>query len=163
MVNPDHYADTRYVYQEEREYLRTDKKNGDYYIGTCFYETNNVNNRILVDNTISAITFYKFSFQLVMNYLIKYSIVSRRSRNLKKLHVIQLCILNDESYLAVIKTYWIRLIQRHWKKIYANRQHIIRMRCSIYSMHYARVHGKYPIEVRYLPSIYGLLIAYGGK
>ena len=45
---------------------------------------------------------------------------------------------------AIIKTHYIRLIQRKWKKIYAERQRVLSLRKSPKSLHHRRVYGKWP-------------------
>tara|TARA_Y100000389_G_C17150655_1_gene359439 strand:+ start:39 stop:614 length:576 start_codon:yes stop_codon:yes gene_type:complete len=66
---------------------------------------------------------------------------------------------NDYYYTtSIIKTFWIKLIQRKWKNIYKERRRIITARISIKNLHYREIHGKWPIGLNYLPGIQDLKI-----
>ena len=45
--------------------------------------------------------------------------------------IMQLKISEDGLYLAIIKTYWISLIQRHWKKIIQQKKEYIKLQTNI--------------------------------
>jgi hypothetical protein len=60
----------------------------------------------------------------------------------------------DDTTVAIKKTFWLKIIQRIWKRIYKKRMEIIKKRCNINSIHYRQIHGKWPPECNYLPSIY---------
>ena len=55
-----------------------------------------------------------------------------RANYLSKMHVIK-CVSNenDVEMIPIIKTYWIRLVQRHWKSVFAIRMEIIRKQMGI--------------------------------
>ena len=59
--------------------------------------------------------------------------------------------------VCVFKTFWLRLIQRTWKKIYNQRCNIIRIRALPTSQNYRQQYNKWPDNCSYLPSIQGLL------
>jgi len=68
------------------------------------------------------------------------------------------CIELESQYsVAIIKTIWIKLIQRKWKKIYAERQNIIRQRAHFSSLKTRELTGKWPQHCLYLPTIRGIL------
>ena len=68
------------------------------------------------------------------------------------------CIELESQYsVAIIKTIWIKLIQRKWKKIYAERQNIIRQRAQFASLKTRELTGKWPQHCLYLPTIRGIL------
>ena len=68
---------------------------------------------------------------------------------------------NDmESYNVIIKTYWLRLIQRHWRKIYKQRFSIITQRIKPINQQYKSIHGNYPSQISNLPSLSGMLSMY---
>jgi hypothetical protein len=66
-------------------------------------------------------------------------------------------LLENNDCVCVIKTYWLRLIQRTWKKIYKQRMDISQRRKSISSLKHREITGKWPDDLRVLPSIYGML------
>ena len=63
----------------------------------------------------------------------------------------------DEEFVAIIKTIWIRLIQRTWKKIYNLRKEVLSKRCKIESFRYREIHGYWPHSCNHLPTISGML------
>ena len=61
------------------------------------------------------------------------------------------------EYVCILKTFWLRLIQRKWKKIYKRRMEIVRKRMNPNNfMHFQRT-GYWLDECKYLPSIYGMM------
>ena len=71
----------------------------------------------------------------------------------------KLYIIND-AYTVVLKTHWLRLVQRHMKKLFSERMKIINMRRNINSRRYFEIYGKYPYGLNVLPSIYGMMKKY---
>ena len=60
--------------------------------------------------------------------------------------------------VCIIKTVWIRLIQRAWKKVYNIRTQMFKKRCQVQSLKYREVTGRWPESCRYMPSLRGLLL-----
>ena len=69
--------------------------------------------------------------------------------------------LPDETCTVIIKTHWLRIIQRHWKRTYALRVNILRQRFSPQMLQYNQVHGNYPPSICHMPSLPGMLSVYG--
>jgi len=59
--------------------------------------------------------------------------------------------------VCIIKTLWIKIIQRAWKKVYNIRIQMFKMRCQIQSLKYREITGKWPDSCRYMPTLHGLL------
>jgi hypothetical protein len=59
--------------------------------------------------------------------------------------------------VCVIKTIWLKLIQRAWKKTYKNKLDVIQKRYSIHAIRTREITGKWPENCRYLPNIRGML------
>ena len=59
--------------------------------------------------------------------------------------------------IVIIKTIWIKIIQRNWKKVFAKRQLIIKYRTSPTSLSFRQLTGKWPEYCLYMPSLNGLL------
>lgn len=74
-----------------------------------------------------------------------------------KPEIAECIILETQHCVAIIKTIWIKLIQRKWKKVYAERKNILRKRMSSASLSTRELTGSWPQHCRYLPSIYGIL------
>jgi hypothetical protein len=65
--------------------------------------------------------------------------------------------LKGDECVCVIKTFWLKLIQRAWKKIYKNRKIILQKRHRPASLMYRQITGKWPDDCNYMPSIRGML------
>jgi len=69
--------------------------------------------------------------------------------------VVYLC--GDEC-VAILKTFWIRIIQRAWKRVYKERQNIILIRRNPMSLKYRERNGKWANNCCNLPGLYGMLV-----
>jgi len=77
--------------------------------------------------------------------------------NYIKPEIAQCIILETGHSIAIIKTLWIKFIQRKWKKIYEARKIIMRRRMSPSSLSTRELTGRWPSHCIYLPSIQGML------
>jgi hypothetical protein len=142
------------IYRDEQNFLDSEKQNGHYYIG--LYKYMKYQNNLLL-NAISAKTFYKYSFIHVLKYLYYYSLVRLYQPNVE---IMKLYILNDGTYSVVLKTHWIRLIQRHWRKALQMRKHIMKKQMLVRSLYYREIHGKFPYGLNNMPMLTGLMSQY---
>jgi hypothetical protein len=68
------------------------------------------------------------------------------------------CIYLDTGHcVAIKKTIWIKLIQRTWKKIFKNRELILKKRCQQKSLIYRDLTGKWPNDCKNFPRLKGML------
>ena len=77
-----------------------------------------------------------------------------------KIHIMKLCILEDETYSVVLKTHWLRLVQRHWKKVFKERKLKMAARTFLKNQIFREIHGKYPSGLNVIPSILGMMNCY---
>jgi len=66
-------------------------------------------------------------------------------------------VLPSQHTVAIIKTIWIKIIQRKWKKVYAERNKIIKTRMLYSSLKTREITGKWPASCNYLPTLYRML------
>lgn len=67
------------------------------------------------------------------------------------------CIeLPGEERVAILKTHWLRLIQRTWKKIFQQRLNVTKERTKTKNIHYREIHSKWPQCCR-MPTLQGML------
>jgi len=97
------------IFQDDQDFLYEDRVNGAYYLGMEFYMTEHL---ILLINTISPRVYLKYKHEDVLGYLQDYSMYPTGKPHV---HIIKLHILPDLSFSAINKTYWLRLVQRHWR------------------------------------------------
>jgi hypothetical protein len=147
------------LFLDDLEHLDMDKENSKYFIGS--YASNNYRNVYLLTNSISAKSFMKYSFVTIQNYLYHYSVIKPVCmENGPKVEIMKIKLLADMTLSVVLKTFWLRIIQRRWKHIFNQRQEILMKRARLSSLFYFQVHGKYPVELNRLPTIYGMLSTY---
>jgi len=61
---------------------------------------------------------------------------------------------NDLFYsVAIIKTFWLRLVQRNWRRVYKERIRIKALRCNAKSIFYREMHGKWPNSCIHYPGL----------
>jgi hypothetical protein len=153
----DENSEVEAIYQDDKDHLDADKNDGNYYVGIHKYISSSGN--FLFVNSVSGSTFTKYSLDNIREYLHYYSIMLRTC---SEVDIMQLYI-RKEVYYVVVKTFWLRIIQRVWKKKYqqyVERQH---KKTLPKNMRYREIHGKYPKELNYLPRIRGMLSQYNNK
>lgn len=146
------------VYYEDEDYQEQEIPDGGYVLGLCKYYGGNTNDYILV-NKVSVRSFFKFLFEDVMAFLSSYSLIHMR---FTELDLIKLQYKYDEEgnmiYRCIIKTRYIRVIQRAWRRVLNRRREIWKKRCSPKYLMERQIYGKWiSPQVTGLPSIYGML------
>jgi len=142
------------IYSREQIFLDSEKQNGQYYIGLAKHMKSR---QILLLNAISAKTLYKYSYIHVLKYLYYYSLVRLYQPNVE---IMKLYILNDGTYSVVLKTHWIRLIQRHWRNALHLRKQIMKKQMHLSSLYHREIHGKFPRGLNNMPMLSGLMSQY---
>jgi hypothetical protein len=66
--------------------------------------------------------------------------------------------LEGGEYVAILKTFYIRIIQRAWKKTFAQRLQIHQQKKLAINILYRLKHGYWPDHCTHLPSLKGLLV-----
>lgn len=107
-------------------------------------KSNEANNHYLVHIRLKT---------LDMNYINHIKSINPRIR----LEIGECLYLPSQHCVSIIKTYWLRLIQRTWKKIYKEQKNIIKKRCNPNSIKYREIYGKWPDNCRSLPCLKGML------
>jgi hypothetical protein len=74
-------------------------------------------------------TLYSENHPTIRNYhnIIKHS-------NYIKLEIGQYIILPTQEAIAILKTFWLRIIQKKWKKVYQEQKNIIKKRCNLLNL-----------------------------
>lgn len=142
------------IYSREQLFLDSEKQNSQYYIGLSKHMKSR---HILLLNAISANSFYKYSYIHVLKYLYYYSLVRLYQPNVE---IMKLYILNDGIYSVVLKTHWIRLIQRHWRKALQMRKQIMKKQMLVSSLYHREIYGRFPTGFNKLPILNGLMNQY---
>lgn len=136
----------------EEAYIDCEKQNGNYYLGSCVYTRET--GAIQLSTAISVDALFKYNICAIQLYLEEYDM---HRGSMSSVHIMQLDIKPDGEYCAIIKTFWLKIIQRAWKTQFAKRKTAIRMRGRIQSQYYFMIHGRYPEGLTHIPGIRGLL------
>ena len=148
------------IHNMDYQHLYSEKQNGKYYIGLCNETMQNhslnmpPNSIYLMVNSVSPDTYFKWSHISCLRYLYYYGMIPMHN---PKIEIMQLHILQDQTYSVIIKTFWLKIIQRKWKKIFKIRKNILASRYQRSSIYYREVHGVWPEEIRNIPGLTGLL------
>ena len=113
-------------------------------------------------NTSFFLKMYKSKYTNLNNNMKTHSIIRNykqiiAQQNYIQLHIAKVIYLSGLECVAILKTFWIKIIQRTWKKIYKKRCIVIALRKSPSLLFYRESHGKWPDNCLYLPSLQGLL------
>jgi hypothetical protein len=137
------------IYKHDYSFLKY-KQNKKYYIGLVAL----IDSVYLLANSVTPKSLFKYSHDDIVAYLYTYSIlyVERPKIDIFQLHI------TDSYYTVVIKTHWIRLIQRHWKKVYKTRTDTLKKRALSCNHFPQSVFNKYSNEE--LPGLHGILSHY---
>lgn len=145
------------IYQEDSNHVYSEKEHGHYYVGLAKRLRTDGREILLMVNSVSLFAFFKYGFERVRRYLAQYSIV--RVEN-ARVHIMKLCILEDGTYSVVLKTHWLRLVQRHWRKTYQERKRVIKGRRNLVNLRHREMNGKWPQGLNHVPTLRGMLSEY---
>lgn len=109
------------IFEDEPWFESSELTQGKYLIGLPGYLRNT--NEWLYLSSISPRCFYKYEFKDVTNYLQTYSLSYVHE---PKVHIMKLIIQEDGTCNVVLKTFWLKIVQRKWKSVYKKKQEYIR-------------------------------------
>lgn len=136
-------------------------------------DTNHVNKHYLLINRIKKLD---MDFINCLTRVIKQDYIDRQQHiiphkiinnyqniitntNYIKPEIGEILYLQSGHSVCVIKTFWLKIIQRAWKKVYNIRMQIIKTRCKIQSLKHREITGLWPQNCRCLPSLQGILLS----
>jgi len=76
-----------------------------------------------------------------------------------KPEIAQCVYLESKHCVAILKTFWIKWIQRTWKNICTERKRILNERCNVKSIRHRELTGKWPSICNHWPRLQGMLNA----
>jgi hypothetical protein len=96
------------------------------------------------------------SNKLNHNRIRNYKNIVKRDHYIKP-EIAQCIYLPSNECIAILKTFWIRLIQRKWKNILLERNKILEKRSSIIAIVYREIYGAWPNACLHYPTLSGML------
>ena len=117
----------------------------------------------IFNNTNTVLNMYKRHYRTLNDNLKSHTLIRNYNHIITRPHYIQLQIakviyLSGLECVAILKTFWLKLIQRTWQKIYKQRCDIIALRKSPSSQAYRERHGKWADNCFKLPSLRGMMV-----
>ena len=106
----------------------------------------------LYKNEYSSISTTQFKHKTIRNY---HNIISRP--DYIKPEIGECIELATGEQVVIIKTVWLKIIQRKWKQVFAKRLQIEKYRTSPSSISHRQVTGKWPDYCNNLPGLKGML------
>jgi len=98
------------------------------------------------------LTYTRFK-QLNMDIINEFKLDS----NTLNLEISECIYLPSEHCVSIIKTFWLKLIQRKWKNIYKEKKLCILRRSNPNSLLYREITGKWPNDCLNYPGLKGML------
>lgn len=134
------------------EYLHND--DDDDYEDDAFFITNITDDQQWLQSHYSSQTYLSpyDNHPTIRNY---YNIITRT--NYIKPEIAEYILLPTLEAIAILKTFWLRIIQRKWKKVFQIRQHIISQRRQLSNLSIRDIRGKWADNCNVLPSLKGML------
>jgi len=74
-----------------------------------------------------------------------------------KIEIAECIILPSQHNICILKTFWLRLIQRVWKKIYREKNNVIKKRSNPNAIFYKQIFGRWPADCLFYPHLRGML------
>jgi len=145
-------CDDIFEYEELLPY--TECLHGKYYIGSSKYIKRE--NILLLTKKINIRTFLKYNSNDIQKYFYWYSGIYIAPN--PSIHIIKVDIQSDGVYTCILKTFWIKIIQRLWKKTYRNQQQYISSMKTLQNIRMNEL-GKRP-NIGAYPSLRGMLSHY---
>ena len=103
-------------------------------------------------NYLRSRQIYTRSHPIIRNYR---NIIE--NEKLMRPEIAQCITLSGGECVAILKTFWIRLIQRTWKRIYKEKQRIIILRSQPKSIYYRQIYGNWDKNCMVLPKLEGMI------
>ena len=138
---------TEHIGTLETDYLDADMENGQYIIGMV----HKLKGTYMLASSISPATYFKYSNEEIKKYLFMSSIYYLRR---PRIDILQLHITPDGLYTCVIKTYWLKIIQRRWRTIYARRKWVQRLRGSVAELRHRELHSGFSPRCAIIPGLF---------
>lgn len=109
-------------------------------------------------NLFSNAYYYYYYSNLNKNHQIfrNYEYIISRENYLQP-EIAQCIYLPDGECICILKTFWIKLIQRTWKNIYAKKKILLNLRKNPNNIKYKEIYGNWHFSCCKIPSLQGML------
>lgn len=74
-----------------------------------------------------------------------------------KLEIAECIYCDNGEMVAILKTFWLKIIQRKWKNVFKEQNRIKRLRMRVATFIYREINGEWPEECKIMPRLKGML------
>lgn len=145
------------IYYDEQDYNDDIRNDNTYHLGLCKNYEYSIKHPYVLLNVVNVRSFFKYNIDSIMMFLTGYSLVYVDNPLIDIIQVYHYKT-HDQSivYDCIIKTHYLRLIQRCWKRQMRTRNLINKHRMSINNIMFWKRTGKWPIGLNVMPGLYGM-------
>ena len=79
------------------------------------------------------------------------NIISRE--NYIKPEIAEHILLESGHSICILKTFWLKIVQRRWKNIFRIRKNILQIRCQPSSLRFREINGRWPDSCANMPTL----------
>lgn len=151
----DGYDNIDCIYMYDTQFSYKKKIQNGYYIGVYTVDEydDDGNIELLMDSSVDIKTFYNFKYNDILEYFNE-NRLSEFHNNFTTIEIMKLDISDNDVYNVISKTHWLRLVQRVWKRVFAERCRILNNRKSLRSLSSREINTK---RNSVLPGLNGML------
>jgi len=151
------------IYYDEQEYYDDVRNDKSYHLGLCKNYEYSIKHPYVLLNVVNVKSFFKYHIDSILMFLAGYSLVYVSE---PVIDIIQVHHYKSDNYQIVydciIKTHYLRLIQRCWKRQLRIREQIKKQRMGINSLMYRELNGRWPNGLNAMPGLYGMFYSNRG-
>jgi hypothetical protein len=163
--NDSCYDECMDILDYEANHIIDTFQNHTYYIGSYIEDPSTIyngSNALIILLSITTPTFFAHDAKPILFYMKNYNGFSSRLKVSIEILKIECITIVDGTFSytianVIVKTFWIKIIQRKWKSIYKKRMMAIQSRGTPHAIRYYQIHGKYPYGLNQLPGLYGMM------
>ena len=117
-------------------------------------------------NITSVMAFLKNQYSDPANFNLRYFETHPTIRNYRNIinnsnyikpEIGEYIVLPTQEAVAILKTFWLRILQRKWKNVFKERLNIMKMRSNPICVYARQITGKWPPYCSHLPGLTGML------
>ncbi len=110
------------LYEDDVIHIDSEKEDNTYYIGDVYKNRLKQDEPILIHTSISPRFLLKYKFETISFFLENMEYMEQHYNSLyKNIEIFKTAPDYVETGSIILKTYWLKIIQRVWKKIYKKR------------------------------------------
>ena len=151
------------IYYDEQDYYDNIRNHKSYHLGLCKNYQYSTKHPYVLLNVVNVNSFFKYHIESILTFLVGYSVVYVSD---PEIDIIQVYHYKSEDrqivYDCIIKTHYLRLVQKCWKRQLRLRKQIVKQRMGINSLMHRELYGGWPPGLNVMPGLYGMFYSNRG-